>query len=117
MVNHTSYHRNYSLTSSGGPWAAEEGTYDGSKSEAVRTQVQRTSASFFVRPALHPDLSSSTSDFSSKKCDTMATNVERDPWRTILAVTVLIQLSSSSTIMDIDAAREDGPSVLSSTKS
>jgi hypothetical protein len=78
-VNHTSYHRNYSLASSGGPQAAEEGIYDGSKSEAVRTQVQRASASFFVRPALHLDLSSSTSDVSSKKCDTAATNVERDP--------------------------------------
>jgi hypothetical protein len=93
------------------------GTYDTSELEATCTQVQRAFASTSVRSALRPDLSSSISDLSSGKCDTVATNVEWDPQRTPLAAASSIQPSSNSTAVDIDAAREDVLLSLSSTKS
>jgi hypothetical protein len=42
-VNYTNYHCYYSPVPSGGPRATEEGAYDASESEDVRTQVQRAS--------------------------------------------------------------------------
>jgi hypothetical protein len=54
---------------------------------------------------------------SSEKCDMVATNADRVPQRTPLVAAVLIQPSSSSTTVDRDTIREDGPSALSSTKS
>jgi hypothetical protein len=62
-VNYTSYHHYYSPAPSGGPQATKEGTNGASKSEAVHTQVQRASSSSSVMSVLHPDPSSSNSDF------------------------------------------------------
>jgi hypothetical protein len=83
----------------------------------MRTQVQRACASASVRSALRPDPSNSSLGFSSGKYDTAATNTEKDPEQTPLAAVASIHPSSSSTYMDIDAAREDDPSAVSSTKS
>jgi hypothetical protein len=65
---------------------------------------------------LRPDPSSSNSNFNYEKCDTTATNTERDPQQTPLASMTSIQPSNNSTAMDTDAAREDDTSVLFSTK-
>jgi hypothetical protein len=70
-----------------------------------------------VRSVLRPDSSSSSSVSSFEKCDKAATNADRVPQRTPLAAMKSTQPSSSSTAMDRDAAREDGSSALSSTKS
>jgi hypothetical protein len=90
----TSYHH-YSHAPSRGLRADKEGTCDASESEAMRTHVQRASALSSVKSALRPDPSISSSVFSSRKCDTVATNTEQD----------------------IDSAREDGPLASPSTKS
>jgi hypothetical protein len=100
-----SYHY-YSPLPSGGLWATKEGTCDTSESEATLTQIQRASASSYVKSALHLDPSTSSSVFNSRKCNMAATNVERDPQRTLLVTAA----------PDIDAAREDDPSTLPSTK-
>jgi hypothetical protein len=84
-VNYTSYHHYYFPVPLEGPRATEKGTYDASELEVACTRVHRASASSSVRSVLCPDLSNSSSDFSSGKCNTVATNVERDPQRTPLA--------------------------------
>jgi hypothetical protein len=76
-INYTSYHH-YSPKPSGGLRATEEGTYDASKSEAVRTRVQRASTSSSVRSALCLDCSTSSSVFNYEKYDSAATNAEHD---------------------------------------
>jgi hypothetical protein len=70
-------------------------------------------------PALRSYLDSikSSSDFISRKCDKMATNVDRATQRTLLAAAVSIWLSSYSTTVDRDATGEDGPSTLSNATS
>jgi hypothetical protein len=90
-LNYTSYHRCYSPAPSGGLQAIEEGTYDTSESKSSRTRVQRASASWSVRSTLPSDPSSSSSDFSSGKCNMAATNAEWDPQRTSLAASVSIR--------------------------
>jgi hypothetical protein len=66
---------------------------------------------------LHLDPSNSSSLFTSRKCKKVATNVDHVRQWTPLVATTSIWPSSSSTTIDRDAAREDGPSTLSSTKS
>jgi hypothetical protein len=83
----------------------------------MRTRVQRASTSSSVWPTLRLSLSTSSSVFSSGKCDTTATNAERDPQQTLLAALASIRPLSNPAAADIDAEREDGPSVLSSSKS
>jgi hypothetical protein len=69
------------------------------------------------RHPLIPDPSSSNSSSSSRKCDKVATNADRVPQLTPLAVMASTWPSSSYTAMDRDATREGGPSALSNTKS
>jgi hypothetical protein len=116
-INCTSYHYYPLPMPSGGLRAIKEGAYNASKFEAARTWVQRASASSFVRSTLRPNPSTSRLVFSSGKCDTVATNAKRDPQWTPLAAAGSLQSSSSSTTVDIDAAKEDGPSVPPSTRS
>jgi hypothetical protein len=110
-----SYHH-YSPTPSGGLRTTEEGRCDASKSEDGRTQIQRASASSNVKFALCPNLSTASSVSDSRKCNTVATNKEQNPQHTPLAAATLIRPLSSFATVDIDAAREDNPSVLPSTK-
>jgi hypothetical protein len=88
-----------------------------SKSEAARTWIQWASASPYVKSTLCPDSRTSSSVFSLGKCDVAATNAEHDPQQTPLAVVASILPSISPAAVDIDAAREGGPSALPSTKS
>jgi hypothetical protein len=111
-----SYHH-YCPVPSGGLHASKEGTYDAIESKAAGTQVQRASASSFVKSTLHPKLSTSRSVFNSGKCNMVAINTEQEPQRTPLACAASIQPWSNSTSMDIGAAKEDGPLALPSTKS
>jgi hypothetical protein len=115
-IIYISYHHYYP-TPSGGLRATKEGTCDARESEAVRTRVQRASASSSVKSTLHPDPSTSSSVSNSGKCNTTATNVEWDPQWTPSMVAASIQPLKSSATVDKEAAREDGPSALSSTKS
>jgi hypothetical protein len=115
-MTYTSYHH-YSPTMSGGLHATEEGMCDSSESTVARTQVQTASTSPSVKPALRPDPSTSRSASGSGKCDTTATNAERDPQRTLLAVAASIRPLSHSTTADMDVASEDDPLTSPSTKS
>jgi hypothetical protein len=65
-INYTRYHH-YSPAPSGELRATEEGTYDASKSEAMRTRVYRAPVSSSVRSTLRPDPSTSGFFFSSWK--------------------------------------------------
>jgi hypothetical protein len=85
-----SNYRYYSSASSEGSRANEEGTSNASKSEATLTKGQRASAWSSLMYAFCPDLSNSSSDFSSGKWDKAATNVDRVPHRTPFAAAVLI---------------------------
>jgi hypothetical protein len=111
-----SYHHYYP-TLSGRLWATDEGICNTSETEAMRTQVQSAPASSSIKSTLHLDLSTSSSTSTSGKCNTIATSIERDPHRALLAAVLPIQPSSSSTAVDIYAAGDDDPSELPSTKS
>jgi hypothetical protein len=82
----------------------------------MRTQDQRAPTSSSISPTLRLDLSTSKSVSSSGKCDTVATNAERDPQQTPLAAAVSIRPSSSSATAGMGIAWADDPSVLPSTK-
>jgi hypothetical protein len=65
---------------------------------------------------LRPDLRNSSSASISGKCDKAAISADRVPQGSPLAAVALTRPSSSSATVDRDAAREDDPSALSSTK-
>jgi hypothetical protein len=115
--NDKNYHHCSIPTPTGGSWATDKGVYDINESDAWRAWVQRASTSSCVRSALRPDPSSSSLVPNSGKCDRAATNIDRVPQRTPLAVVASIWSSNSSIAEDSDAAKEDGSSALFNTNS
>jgi hypothetical protein len=87
-----------------------------SESEVVHTRVQRASNLSCIKSVLHPEPSTSSSVFSSEKCNTAATNTKQHPKRAPLEPRVEPAFEQLHA-MDIATTKERGLSALPSTKS